>query len=266
MSLNAIAGVLFDLDGTLAVAGRPVPGASGAVQTLRARGLPVAIVTNTTRLSRRDVVERLAGGGLDFSEGEIFTVPVIAASWMAGQGLRRVVPLLARTAWEDLAGLELVVPGDMRVGGRPVDAALIGDPGRELTYDGLNAAFRAVMAGARLIACQRNRYWLEPDGLSMDAGALVAALEYASGATAELLGKPSAPFFHRAVASLGVEPGRVLMVGDDIEGDVRGAQAAGLLGCLVRTGKYRDGDPATPGRAPDLVLDSVAGLPDALGS
>ena len=267
---HGIGGVLFDLDGTLAVASEPVPGAPDAVRELRARRVPMAIVTNTTRLSRAALVTRLRGAGFEFTDAEIFTVPAIASSWLLGNGCRRVLPLLARATWPDLAGVEIVesAPAADRgvAAGAVVDAVLVGDPGPELTWDALNGAFRAVMGGARLVAGQRNRYWQEPDGLSIDAGALVVALEYAAGVTAELVGKPAPAFFLRAAAYLGLEPSRLLMVGDDLEADVRGAQAAGLLGCQVRTGKFREADLATPGRTPDLVVASVADLPAALAA
>jgi len=87
-----------------------------------------------------------------------------------------------------------------------------------------------------------NRYFREDDGLSLDLGPFVAALEYAAELEAVVLGKPSADFFLAAVHSLDLPPQDVVMVGDDAEMDVRGALAAGLQGALVQTGKYRDGD------------------------
>jgi HAD superfamily hydrolase (TIGR01458 family) len=87
-----------------------------------------------------------------------------------------------------------------------------------------------------------NRYFKESDGLSLDIGPFLRALEYAAGVQGTVLGKPSADFFHAAVADMGLEPGEVLMVGDDAEADVQGALDAGLQACLVRTGKYRPGD------------------------
>jgi ribonucleotide monophosphatase NagD (HAD superfamily) len=85
---------------------------------------------------------------------------------------------------------------------------VLGDLAAGWTFDVLNRAFRQVLAGARLVALQRNRYWKTADGLSLDAGPFVAALEYATGATATVVGKPSAAFFALATAALGVPPGR----------------------------------------------------------
>jgi HAD superfamily hydrolase (TIGR01458 family) len=117
------------------------------------------------------------------------------------------------------------------------------------------------MGGADLIALQRNRYWRTDDGLALDAGPFVAALEYASGKSATVLGKPERGFFQLALDDLGLRAHEVAMAGDDAEADVAGAQASGLQGIQVKTGKYRPGAEGEP----DLLLNSIAELPDALG-
>jgi HAD superfamily hydrolase (TIGR01458 family) len=141
---------------------------------------------------------------------------------------------------------------------------LVGDLGEDFTYVRLDAAFRRLMGGAELVALQKNRYWEKEDGLSLDAGPFVAALEYASGKVATVVGKPEPPFFGAALADLGLSPWEVAMVGDDPHADVAGAQKAGLRGVQVKTGKYRAGI-SMPGAEPDLVLSSIAELPEALG-
>jgi HAD superfamily hydrolase (TIGR01458 family) len=107
------------------------------------------------------------------------------------------------------------------------------------------------------------RYYMAPDGLSLDVGPFTSALEYATGAAAVVLGKPASSVFHLAAQSLGLKPEQVVMVGDDVIGDVGGAQEAGCRGILVRTGKYRAGDEAGA-VAPEAVLTSVALLPEWL--
>jgi len=103
------------------------------------------------------------------------------------------------------------------------------------------------------------RYWMAPEGISLDVAPFVVALEHAAGREALVLGKPARGFFLAAVDRLGLEPKEVLMIGDDIKTDVAGAQEAGLKGALAKTGKFRpadlDGDVA-----PDLVIDSLAGF------
>lgn len=246
-----IKGLLLDLDGTLYVGEEPVPGAREAVERLKSSGLALRYVTNTTRMPRRAVVGRLRALGFDATEGEVFTPARAAARLMRG---RSCLPLVDETLLEDLGGITLSEDAP--------DFVLVGDLGEGFTYSRLDAAFGCLMEGAELVALQKNRYWRAEEGLSLDAGPFVAALEYASGKKAVVVGKPEEGFFRLALEDLGLEAGEVAMVGDDAEADVAGAKNAGLLGVQVRTGKWR---PDADEQGAGLVLDSVAGLPGALG-
>jgi len=138
---------------------------------------------------------------------------------------------------------------------------MVGDLGERWTYALLQEAFEYIMAGAELIALSRDRYWLNQDRLALDAGPFVAALEFATGKSAMVAGKPSLGFYAAALQSLEVElAGSVAMVGDDLWSDVEGAQRAGLQGWLVRTGKYRETALRESGILPDRILESVAEL------
>lgn len=247
----SLKGLLLDLDGTLYVGKEPVPGAREAVELLAASGLALRYVTNTTRMPRRAVVERLRALGFDAAEGEVFTPARAAGRLIRG---RTCLPLVDEALLEDLEGTTLAEDAP--------DFVLVGDLGDGFTYARLDAAFMCLVNGAELVALQKNRYWRTQNGLSLDAGPFVAALEYASGKQAVVVGKPEAGFFRIALEDLGLEADEVAMVGDDGEADVAGAKKAGLLGIQVRTGKWR---PDTEERQADLVLDSVAGLPEALG-
>jgi HAD superfamily hydrolase (TIGR01450 family) len=269
--------VLLDLEGTLVEPSGPVPGAAEAVAALRAAGLHVRVVTNATRRSRAGLRERLRSSGIEVSEEELVTAVAAAAAWCRDAGHSRILPLLLPEACEDLAGLELAsseadgaagshaAEGSAAADRAAVDAVVVGDLGPAWSFDALNRAFRCVTNGAALVACQRNRYWKDASGLVLDAGPFVAALEYAAGREAVLVGKPSPLFFAAALEGLDVRPSEAVMVGDDAEADAGGAIAAGLAGWLVRTGKYRPGDESRAAPWPECVLDSVAELPEALG-
>jgi HAD superfamily hydrolase (TIGR01458 family) len=204
--------------------------------------------------------------GFRVESGELFTAVSAAAAWCREAGHDRVLALLPEETLEDLAGLSIetpwrpALPADGRVG-----AVVVGDLGEGWSYEVLNAAFQRLMAGAALVACQKNRYWKTGDGLALDAGPFVAALEYAARAEAVVTGKPSEVLFRSALGGLGVQPREAVMVGDDAEIDVGGAIAAGLAGWLVKTGKYRPGDESRASPWPECVLGSVAELPEALG-
>ena len=142
---------------------------------------------------------------------------------------------------------------------------IIGDLGAAFGYDVLNRAFRQVIDGAELIALQKNRYWLRADGLSLDAGPFVAAIEYATGRDAYIVGKPAPAFFAEVLLGMGVEADAAAMVGDDIESDIGGALRSGLAGVLVRTGKYRADAVAASGIKPTASVDSIADVPRLFG-
>ena len=195
---------MLDLDGTLYVGEEPVAGAREAVGVLEASGLALRYVTNTTRMPRRAVVERMRTLGFLVEEDEVFT-PAWAASRLIGD--RSCLALVDESLQEDL--------GRARLTEDSPEVVLIGDMGEGFTYARLDAAFRCLMEGAELVALQKNRFWHSGDGLSLDAGPFVAALEYASEKRAVVVGKPEESFFRIALEDMGLEASEVAMVGDD---------------------------------------------------
>jgi HAD superfamily hydrolase (TIGR01458 family) len=256
-ALEGVEGLLLDLSGVVYVEDEAVPGAAEALSLFRDEGIPVRLVTNTTMRPGRSILERLKRLGLGADPSELITPATLAANRCAEAGYESVSLVVLDELREDLPGLE--------ERGDSVDAVIVGDLGEGWEYEVLNRAFRQLMDGAALIALQKNRYWETADGLSLDAGPFVAALEYATGREAEVMGKPSPAFFELAVRELGVPAERAAMVGDDVEADVGGAMEAGLAGILVRTGKYREDLVRESGIEPTATIDSIADLPDLLG-
>ena len=128
----------------------------------------------------------------------------------------------------------------------------------------LGRAFGELQMGADLYCLHKNKWWQTSRGPLLDAGAFVAGLEYATGVDATVLGKPSASYFAAALDALGAEPELTWMVTDDLDADVRGAQAFGMRTALVRTGKFRPETLEGSDVVPEIVLSSVAQLPDWL--
>lgn len=217
-------------------------------------------MTNTTSRSRALLVQRLAGYGLNVSAEEVFTATLAGAQVARQAGYRVAAPFLPEPALVDLAGLELC-GGTSGCSRKSPQVVLIGDLGEKWSYSLLQEAFEYLMSGAVLIALSRDRYWLREEKLALDAGPFVAGLEFAVGKEAVVAGKPSAAFYKGALESMGLDPGKpAAMVGDDLWSDVLGAQRAGLMGWLVKTGKYRESVLAESGIVPDRILDSVAAL------
>jgi HAD superfamily hydrolase (TIGR01458 family) len=228
-----IRGVLLDLAGVIYDGDHALPGALAAVSRLRQAGLSLRFVTNTTRMPKRGVLRRLAELGLDVADAELVTPAEAARQWLATHD-RSPLLLVHPDLEEEFEGQS----------GRTHRAVVIGDAGEDFDFARLNRAFRELIAGADFIALAKNRSFKDDDGaLSLDAGAFVTALEFASGREALVLGKPSPAFFHVALGSMDCTPQSAVMVGDDAEADIAGALNAGLAAAvLVRTGKYRVGD------------------------
>ncbi|HUO72975.1 MAG TPA: TIGR01458 family HAD-type hydrolase [Solirubrobacteraceae bacterium] len=254
---NDLAAVLIDLDGVLYVEDKPISGAAGAIERLRSAGLALRFVTNTTAHSRDRTLAKLDRLGFAVPEHELVTPAALAVSHCRRQGHRRVALVMNEEVKRDFAGLQETAEGP--------EAVIMGDLGPAFSYDVLNQAFRCVMDGAELIALQKNRYWLRADGLSLDVGPFVAAIEYATGAHAYVVGKPARGFFDQVIAELGAVPGATAMVGDDIQSDIGGALDAGLQAILVRTGKYREALVRASGITATATVDSIAAVPDLLG-
>jgi HAD superfamily hydrolase (TIGR01458 family) len=253
--------LLIDLDGVVYRGDQPIEGAAAAVRWLTEQQLPYLFVTNTTSRPRAALVEKLAGLGIAASVEDILAPPDAAAAWLAERGCRRLNLLVPAATQAAFAGFE-IIDVDRMSAAPAVDAVVVGDLGREWSFDRLNLAFRCLMRDPQplLLALGMTRYWHAPDGLQLDTAPFVAALEHASGVAPTVLGKPAPAFFAAALARLGTSAGQTSMIGDDIRADVAGAQAAGLEGILVRTGKFRAGD-LELGIEPDLVLESIADLP-----
>ncbi|MDH4113468.1 MAG: TIGR01458 family HAD-type hydrolase [Actinomycetota bacterium] len=249
--------VLLDIDGVLVTSWDALPGALEAVATLRAHGVAFKLITNTTTHTRSALAETMRRAGFDIVMDELVTAVSATASYLRAHHVgARVFVLSDGDPRADLTDVQLVDVDD-------ADVVVLGGGCDDFSYDILNRVFRRLNGGAGFVAMHRNLYWRTRDGLQLDGGAFVAALEEASGVKPVICGKPSPAYFAAALGMLGVDASRAAMVGDDIANDVAGAQAAGLAGVLVRTGKFRPSD-LERGR-PDSVVASIADVPALLG-
>ncbi|GAA0527295.1 hypothetical protein GCM10011581_40090 [Saccharopolyspora subtropica] len=248
---------LIDIDGVLTVSWRPLPGAADALCELRAGGINVLLVTNTTTRTRAAIATTLTEAGFDVTADEISTAPAATAAY-----LRRHHPgarcLLVNSGdiSADLTGVELVAEDP--------DVVVLGGAGPEFDYGTLNRVFAHVQRGAPLVAMHRSLYWRTDQGLQLDTGAFLLGIERATHREATVVGKPSAEFFRSALREIDAEPGSTAMVGDDVESDVLAAQRLGITGVLVRTGKFTPQALDAASGEPDHVLDSIAELPGLL--
>jgi len=252
-ALHGIRGLVVDIDGTLYVGAEALPGVREALEKLRSARVPMRFLTNTTTKPLSAIVAKLDAMGLGIAAADIFTAPRVAAEALRRNGVTRAHFLLKDAVLEDMEGIEAV---DEDAG-----AVVVGDMGDGFTYERLNRAFRLLLDGAEFYALAENRMYRGADGLCLDVGAFVRALEYAARREATLLGKPSRAFFETVVKTLGLAPSEVASIGDDLESDVGGGMGAGLKGVLVRTGKFREEELRASKICPDAVIDSFAGVP-----
>lgn len=274
-----IKAALIDLNGTLHIGNQAIPNSIAALQRLRDAGVLVRFVSNTSKDTTAALINQVQAIGFDIPDpSHVFTSIGAARALVARRQLRPLL-LLQPQAAAEFAGMALDPPHN---------AVVVGLAKDEFNYANMNKALQVLLdnPGAPLIAMHKGRLFKDPSGaLLLGPGPFVAALEYATGHTAEVphtrcmqpavaclwcaspplakvVGKPTASFFSLALDDLGVAPHEAVMVGDDVRDDVGGAQQWGLRGVLVQTGKYRPGDEAAHGVTPDAMVADFAAAVD----
>jgi len=258
MTGSSVRGILFDLDGVIYLGDQPIDGAVEALEWVRTQQIPHLFVTNTTSRPRTDLCRKLAAMGIAVDADRIISPPVAAVHWLHTHSdgpVALFIPEATKAEFHSLTQWQ--EDSDERVA-----SVVVGDLGDDWDFARLNRAFQLLMQqpAPSLVALGMTRYWRTPKGLQLDAGPFVAALHYATGIEPVVTGKPAVAFFHSGAEALGIKPAQLLMIGDDIRGDIGGAQQAGLQTLLVQTGKFRPADLQGEIQA-DAVLASIAELP-----
>ena len=252
--MNVPGGVLFDLDGVIYEGNGLIPGSIEILNKLQTAGIPFRFITNTTRMTKNHLVEFLGEMGFHVAPESIFSAPQVALEYCKLKGYKNISLVVPDPEMElDFSSFQLV---DINP-----DAIVLGDMGQLFTFELLNRLFNEAINGSPIVAMHKNRYWRSTHGLTMDLGAFVAALEHASGRSAAIMGKPDPNMFQLAIRSWNVPTNSVLVIGDDIEGDIGGAKNAGMKSVLVKTGKFREDALARSNIRPDHIIESVADLP-----
>ncbi|MGP8307716.1 TIGR01458 family HAD-type hydrolase [Vibrio sp. YIC-376] len=247
---NKICGVLLDLEGVLFVGERVIEGAIETVEYLQKQKIPFLFMTNTTTKSRNSIAEKMKKMGFKVQPESILTAPYAAKHYLTKKGNVSCYLLVADEVKNEFAGFKQSEQNP--------DVIVIGDIGPTWDYELINKVFQMVMSGSELIALHKGKYWQTTLGLQVDIGAFVAGIEYVTSKQSVVIGKPSSAFFDAGIDALGCEKKRIVMIGDDIESDVGGAQRVGIMGALVKTGKYRKEICLSSTVTPDFILNSIA--------
>ncbi len=248
--------VLLDLEGVLYQDDAPVGGASETLTALHDAGIQIRYLTNTTTRCRKRIVERMSGFGFSVTEYEVFSPAIAARRYLESEHLSSVYLATEPGLSTDFDGVTL--------NDYAPDAVIMGDLHVRFDWSLLDRLFTMVQAGARLIALHKNRYCRRDGRIALDLGPFVAAVEYATGVDAVVMGKPEAGFFRMALKDMNMDSDDVIMVGDDPFSDIGGARDSGIRAVQVKTGKYK---PLDPGEAPepDAIIGSIADIPALLG-
>jgi HAD superfamily hydrolase (TIGR01458 family) len=255
--MDAIRGVLIDVDGVLHVDGSAIPGAAMALAGLERAGIDYRLLTNGTMRTRAGLSDHLDGMGINVPPERILTAVIATAEY-----LRREHPdepchlVVSGELAQEFEGIPLTDDEDA------VRVVVFGGASDTFSFTALNRAYRMLRNGAKLVAMHKSAHWLTSAGITLDSGPFIHGLEWAAGVEAVIVGKPSRHFFEAGFAALGLEPGEVAMVGDDARQDVRAAMDLGATGVLVRTGL--GAIEIASDVEPNLVLESIADLPAAL--
>lgn len=294
--LAAVRGLLLDLDGVLILSNEPIAGVTQALARLDATGMPYLLATNMSLVGRVTLSRELTDAGLAIPPHRILSASSAAAAYT-----RRHFPgrplyvMVAPDALAEFEGQRLLSHEEAAAPGARAAAVVIGDAGDSFTASNMQSAFALLRRGARFVAMHKNRWWITPAGVTLDSGAYVAALEFGLQKRALVTGKPARAFFVEGVRQLGeiiaanagdgaagrvvtgataaasarLAAHEVVMVGDDVWNDIRGAQRAGLRGVFVHSGKHGETELARVtgergGRAPDAVAPSLVEIVAAL--
>ena len=249
--------VLIDLDGVIYDSQGAIKGANKTISWLNEHQVPYLFVTNTTSIPGLAIVEKLSLLGIDVEIDKILTPLVVARQWLNDHQVKRISLFLPDKSKTEFNEFNIIDASKTQA----CDAVLVGDFGESWNHDTLNQAFRLLKSPSKpiLMALGMSRYWYSKQGLSLDVGPFIKALEFASDCNTVIMGKPSGSFFETAVNRLGRVANETIMIGDDIRSDIEAAQQCGLNTVLVRTGKFSNDD-LDLGITPDAIIDSIADL------
>jgi phospholysine phosphohistidine inorganic pyrophosphate phosphatase len=253
--------ILFDLDGVLYEDDNVIEGAAETIKWFSDNAIPHLFLTNTTSKSRTELVNKLAGFNIESAPEEFLTPPVAACQWLSKHNINNIALFVPETTKSEFSAFTQADDD-----GNSVEAVIVGDLGDQWTFKTMNDIFQLLMDNPEvaLIALGMTRYWRSANGLQLDVGPMIKAFEYATGIEAVVTGKPAINFYRAAINLLSdnadADESDIIMIGDDIRGDIEASQHAGLKAILVRTGKFLNSD-LDSGIQPEAILDSIAELP-----
>ena len=256
-----ISSFLIDIDGTLYDGEELISGGLEAIADLRRRGLPFLLVTNTTRMPKIEIMGRLDRLGYRIDEAEVLPVPQAAVSYIqARKPNARCFMIADPNITEQFRAAGLEVFHDEQ----PADFVVV-SYFQWIDFGQIDIACQLIKGGAEAVSLHRDVSYPEGGRFYVSLGPVVASLELVTGKPVTIIGKPSARFFGLSLEHAGFEKAETVMIGDNYDGDVRGAIKAGLRAIQVKTGSYNPKLIEEADTPPTWTLSSIADLPRWLG-
>ncbi len=253
--MTALKALLLDMDGVLWRGTQPIGSVTENLATIAAKGLKAAFVTNNSTLTVEQYQEKFRKFGAKVEAKQIYTSANSAAHYLHMQYPQGgSVYVIGETGIQQALETRGFTLADTDC------IAVVAGLDRQLTYDKLRTATQLIAMGAAFIGTNPDRTLPSPDGPVPGAGSILAALQAASGVQPTIIGKPGAAGFMAAMDAMGVTPQETLMIGDRVDTDVAGAQAAGCRAGLVLSGITTEAEARAWQPAPDYVAADLATL------
>jgi len=257
--LREIQGFILDFDGTTYLSNTALPGAIQFIELLEKQGKKHLWVTNNCYKTAEDYVAKLNSLGFAATAQDVFTSGMLAIDYLYDETPSpKVYPLAPRRYEQEMQSR------GVRLTDNDPDFVVVSID-LELTYEKLKRACLLVRSGVPYIGTHPDLVWLTDEGALPDCGALLAAIEAATGVKPMVvLGKPHRLMAEAAVKRLGVTKDRAAVVGDRLYTDIKMGIDAGLVTILVLTGESKREDLEGAGVQPHFVLESVAELAELI--
>lgn len=257
MNLDNIKGVLCDLDGVLYNDGVLIEGVIDSILSLKKKGYPFLFVTNTSGITSEELFQKLVIMGIPVKPHEVLSPPLATLHYLMKHNFKNV-EVLASSSIKNM--IYQSIPKELH----EPEAIVISDIGKNWDYELMNDLFLKILNGSKIIGLHHGKYWKASDGLRIDIGAFIKGLEFATSSEAICIGKPNKDFYLSAIEKIGLKASELLMIGDDIIGDIQGAKNASLSAIQVKTGKYRKELTENATIKPDSIIDNFNDLDELL--
>ncbi len=251
---------LIDIDGVLYHGDQIIEGADRVIKYLEENEFDYVLVTNTTRMPKQKLIEKLMISGFKVNERRLLTPLSATIDYIKSKKENAICYLIASDeAGTDFKGTGLTITRKEE----PVDFVVLGYDYR-INFEMLDSAFRLIMDGSELVAMHEDKVFPGKPKQNIGLGAFVRSLEYSTNKKATIIGKPNKNFFELGMKKISASVKETAMVGDSLTGDIVGAKNAGLKAIMVKTGNFNEKEFNESKIKPDYLVNSIRDLPDLL--